>query len=89
MADETALRELDGAVYSRTARKAEQARFDWWQGRASKRGIAPCPSDESKQRLAGALLKQGKYRSAAQCLDTLMKRQMKNRSCCWTRKHWG
>ena len=66
--DAGALKVLRREVYSETARKSTEARIEWWLRRAAKRGLSPFPLDTASLQLAGALLKQGRYRSAAQCL---------------------
>ena len=74
--DSTAIAELRGGVYSETARKSTEARIAWWKARAMRRGMAPFPLTKEALTLAGALLKQGAYRSAPQYLYSIKKHHL-------------
>ena len=76
---------LENGVYTHNSRKSSSARLAWWQARAGRRGMAPWPLDEAKLKLAGALLKHGSYRSAAQNLYTLKKKHV-DTGAEWTPK---
>ena len=64
---------LRRGVYTVTSGKSTVARGAWWEVRAKRRGLEAFPLDTQKLQLAGALLKKGHYRSAAQYLYSLKK----------------
>ncbi len=71
--DHEALEDLERGIYTFTSKRAHDARISWWARRAQSRGLQPFPITLPKLRLAGALLKQGKYRSSSQYLYSLKK----------------
>ena len=66
--DADAITAVLGDTYTAASRRSVAARIDWWERAAKKRGLTPFPLEHSKLTLAGALLKQGKYKSASQYL---------------------
>ena len=64
-------------TYTASSRRSVSARIDWWERAAKKRGMAPFPLEHSKLTLAGALLKQGKYKSASQYLYSIKKEHLR------------
>ncbi len=71
--DGDALRALERGVYTQTSKQSHAARVLWWTARAAVRGLTAFPLTTEGLQLAGALLKQGRYRSARQYLYTLKK----------------
>ena len=71
--DSEALQQVLKETHTATSRKSIQARIVWWESRAKLRGIEPYPLDRDKMKLAAALLKQGRYKSAGQYLYTIKK----------------
>ena len=57
-----------------SARKSIEARITWWAARAKTRGFTPFPLNEEKLWLAGALLKQGGYKTSEQYLYAIKRK---------------
>ena len=66
--DDEAITAVLDDTYTAASRRSVTARLDWWERAATKRRIAPFPLVPDKLTLAGALLKQGKYKFASQYL---------------------
>ena len=64
-------------TYTASSRRSVSARIGWWERAAKKRWIAPFPLEHGKLTLAGALLKQGKYKSASQYLHSIKKEHLR------------
>ncbi len=79
--DLVALENLTRGIYTHTSKRAHEARVAWWVTRANVRQVPPFPLTPEKLQLAGALLKQGKYRSAAQYLYSLKKADAAQGGC--------
>ena len=75
--DADAITAVLGDTYTAASRRSVAARMDWWERAAKKRGLTPFPLEHSKLTLAGALLKQGKYKSASQYLYSIKKEHLR------------
>ena len=71
--DGSALDEVIRDTHTTTARKSITARVEWWCARAKARGFEPFPIDAEKLRLAAAILKSGRYKTAEQYLYSMKK----------------
>ena len=81
--DWEALQRLEQDKLAPSSRQSAGARVAWWVNRAAARKCKPWPLTRAKVRLAAAILKKGRYRSAQTYLRT-MKAQHVRGGARWT-----
>lgn len=80
---QAAMQEFEMDKQAASNQGAHDARLRWWATRAEARGLCSFPLTPARINVAGALLKAGAYRSAAQYLAA-MKRERISSGHPWT-----
>ncbi len=84
--DGAAIVELDSDKLANSSRQSTNARLEWWCKRAGARRLAPFPITPYKLKLAAALLKKSRFRSAQTYLRAVKKEHMR-RGHEWSAAH--